>query len=386
MRFAQACRLSTAIAAVMAASVAQAELNLNGFMSVGAGMTTGSDETLYGYDDKISFQPDSLVGIQAMADLDNNFSATAQLTARGSDNNEVNAEWAYLSYQATPELRINAGRQRMPLYMYSDYLDVGYAYHWVSPPGTFYNSPISSFNGLSINYSTYVGDFETGLQVVGGSASEEGLRGSSFEYDINFENYVGAVATIGYGPVVFRATYQQTKMDLTGGSAFEGFAALAGMVAASNPELADELVTEGVDLTFAGLGVSVDWNSLLFVAEVREQKYKDSVVPDELAYYGSVAYQVGDFMPYASVERAESSGEREMAATLAALSPALAGARNAMDEDRHTYTAGVRYNFHPSAALKAEYTVADDHRDTAGLPGGTGGDASLVRFAVDAVF
>lgn len=57
-----------------------------------------------------------------------NLSVTGQLVARG-DTSEVKAEWLYLSYQFNPNLRINVGRQRMPLFLYSDYMDVGYAYH-----------------------------------------------------------------------------------------------------------------------------------------------------------------------------------------------------------------------------------------------------------------
>lgn len=394
MKFAQVSRLSAAVLASVLAANASADLNFNGFISVGAGATTDGDRPLYGYDDEVSFKPDTLMGLQAMADLGEGFSATTQLIARGEENYDLSAEWAYLTYQAAPAVRINAGRQRMPLYIYSDYLDVGYAYHWVSAPESFYNAPISAFNGLSVDYSRYLGDWEAGLQLVGGSASEEDLRGTGFTYSTDLDQYVGAVATLGYGPVTFRATFQQAQQHIDGGI-FDLFSGVSAAVAGLDPELAGKLDMGKIDLTFAGLGLSIDWANILFVAEAREQSYKDNVIPTERAYYASLAYRLGDFMPYLTVERAEGEIDRDAQAQLMAAAAAgvpsatvrqVIGAMNALDEDARIYTLGLRYNVHPSAALKVEYTKNDDHRDQATLPAGTGGDVSLVRVAIDAVF
>jgi len=109
-------------------SPAMAEIQWNGFLSVGAGMTFDDDEKLAGYDNDLSFAPDSILGLQASSELGENLLVTGQWVARG-DTSEVKAEWLYLSYQFNPNLRINVGRQRMPLFLYSDYMDVGYAYH-----------------------------------------------------------------------------------------------------------------------------------------------------------------------------------------------------------------------------------------------------------------
>ena len=394
MKFAQVCRLSAAIATSLLAANAHAELNFNGFMSVAAGVTTDSDETLYGYDDSVSFMPDTLVGIQAMADLGQGLSATTQLIARGQDSYDVSAEWAYLSYQASPNFRINAGRQRMPLYIFSDYLDVGYAYHWVSPPGSFYNAPVSAFDGISLNYTTYLGNWETGLQVVAGSALEEDIgEDESTAFSVELEQYVGAVATIGYGPVTFRATYQQGHASMTEGN-FGKLAGLSQAIAGVYPGLASKLDMEEMDMTFAGVGMNIDYADVLFVAEAREQDYKDNVIPNERAYYASLGYRIGDFMPYVTFERAESETDRDAYGKLALVRNRdgdqvgleAVQSLNTLAEDARIYTVGLRYNLHPAATFKVEYTELDDLRDPEKLSGGAGGDVGLVRVAIDAVF
>lgn len=384
MKFAQVCRLSAAIAASLLAANASAELNLNGFINVVGGSTVDGDQSMYGYDDSISFNPDTLVGLQAMADLGHGLSATAQLIARGQDNYEVEAEWAYLSYQATPNFRISAGRQRMPLYIYSDYLDVGYAYHWVSPPGSFYNPSVSAFDGISLNYGTYLGDLETGVQIVGGAASEDNVGQGQYSADV--DDYVGVVGTIGYGPVTFRATYQQAQ--LTRKNANGGPTSWPPSFANIDSELANMLSTDDVDVTFAGVGLNVDYANVLFVTEARQQNYKDNVIPDERAYYASLGYRIGDFMPYIGFERTNSKTERDAYAQLASLAGGepLVKALNASAADARIYTLGLQYNLHPAATLKVEYNKSNDLRDPEQLPEGSGGDVGLVRVAITAVF
>lgn len=50
-------------------SPAMAEIQWNGFLSVGAGMTFDDDEKLAGYDNDLSFAPDSILGLQASSEL-----------------------------------------------------------------------------------------------------------------------------------------------------------------------------------------------------------------------------------------------------------------------------------------------------------------------------
>ena len=136
------------------------QISINGFGSIIAAQTLDNDETLYGNDNDLSFQNESRFALQVAAPIGEKFSATAQIMARGEDDFEPSFEWAYLSYQATDNFMIMAGRQRFNLYKYSDYVDVGYAYHWIRPPQGVYSVPFSSGNGLGFLYNTALGDVD----------------------------------------------------------------------------------------------------------------------------------------------------------------------------------------------------------------------------------
>ena len=85
MSLARAIRASVIAGLVVAPfSPAMAEIQWNGFLSVGGGMTFDDDEAFAGYDHDLSFAPDSILGLQASSDLGENLSVTGQLVARGS--------------------------------------------------------------------------------------------------------------------------------------------------------------------------------------------------------------------------------------------------------------------------------------------------------------
>ena len=128
------------LSSAMIAGNSQAEIVLNGFASIVGGVTTSKDESLSGYDDSISFNQDSFFALQASSDLTEGLSVTAQIMARGENEWDPEFEWAYVAYEATDNLRILAGRQRVPFYMFSDFLDVSYAYPWITPTEAVYGS------------------------------------------------------------------------------------------------------------------------------------------------------------------------------------------------------------------------------------------------------
>lgn len=78
---------------------AQASIDWSGFANIAGGATTASNESLFGYDNDLNFNQDTLFALQARAPLADNISITTQLMSRGEDNFELGVEWAYLQYQ-----------------------------------------------------------------------------------------------------------------------------------------------------------------------------------------------------------------------------------------------------------------------------------------------
>ena len=70
--------------------------------------------------------------------IDDRLSATPASGRVAPSNFKADVDWAYVSYELTPKLLVQAGHKRLPIYYYSDFMYVGYAYPWVRPPQDLY--------------------------------------------------------------------------------------------------------------------------------------------------------------------------------------------------------------------------------------------------------
>ncbi|NRR29300.1 porin [Oxalobacteraceae bacterium] len=108
------------------------------------------------------FDQESLLGVQIKKEFSPTLSATAQLVARANNPNRGSRptlDWAYLTWQpsADSQWTVQAGQFRIPLYYYSDYLYIGYAYPWVRPMPDVYGWPIYAYQGANVSYRTQLG-------------------------------------------------------------------------------------------------------------------------------------------------------------------------------------------------------------------------------------
>jgi hypothetical protein len=122
-----------------------------------------------------TFMRDSLAGLQVDARFADKFGATVQVKVAPdtvSDNSyEGTVSWAFLSYRPTNDWLIRAGKQRIPLYLYSETVDVGVTYDFARLPTEMYSiSPSNDFTGLS---------FSKNWGVEGGDVSLDGYWGKS---------------------------------------------------------------------------------------------------------------------------------------------------------------------------------------------------------------
>ena len=132
------------IAPLVFSSLAIAETSVSGYVSLVGGKVFDGELFLADYpksgiyDSDWSFTPDTSIGIQLITDLNNDIDLVVQAISNGASDYDINIDWAYLSYPINPELSIQAGRKRLPLYYYSDFFDLGYAYYWIRPPADNY--------------------------------------------------------------------------------------------------------------------------------------------------------------------------------------------------------------------------------------------------------
>jgi len=352
------------------AAPAFAEIQINGFANLIGGMTLDDDEAVYGYDSDFNFDPASVFGLQVRGDLSDKLSATAQLVGRGDDNYDASFEWAYMTYAMSENSSISAGRVRLPLFKYSASLDVGYSYHWITPPDSVYGVLINNMDGVRYDYTNYYGDWEYGVQVFGGRSESgtldaEKLVGLSFEATRDWFN--------------IRSIYAHTEFtspneDLTAlTNAFNQFSSVVPAVTTfSNNFLIDEDAAG-----FVEIAVNIDKYDWFIGAEYTHIDFDGAPISGDDAWYVTAGMRFGKFTPHITYEHKESdpddvleylngipstiaTGDAVTDGTWSALYQTFAGIAAAQQEETSAVTLGLRYDVEPGFALKGEVTWYTD--------------------------
>lgn len=365
------------------------EVNFSGFATFAGGMTLDDGDTFEDYDDQFSFNANSLIAVQASSDLGNGWGVTTQLLAKGIDDWDLNAEWAFVSYDANENWRMIFGRQKVPLYLYSDYQDVSYAYHFISPPSGVYGAPWDVVDGVGSIYSFSTGEFDSTLHITFGRNQDE-IKQLPDATDVNFKDNLTVAYTVNRDWLTLRASVSLT--DATIGLPFVDplVEAWRSFDAPLN-QLGDDLEIRDDRFFFTGLGARIDYEDYLFVAEYSKTDLGDNFSADYQSYYLSLAKRFDNFLvhfTYNNIEQDADSmpdyapfpGQCVDPASYECLWANTLGFLQAVAIDTDTYTVGIRWDINDSVAFKAEYS---DTKDTSPFEES---DAELVQFALTTVF
>lgn len=376
--------VAVAICCALATSNASAEVRINGFASIVGGKSLDNNQTLYGYDDDISFKNESVFALQLTADLQEKLTATAQIVARGENDFDADFEWAYLTYEFTDELQLSAGKMRVPFYRYSDFLDVGYTYRWVRPPQSVYNLPFSTYEGLSLLHTTQLGDWDSTLQVIYGSF-DDNIAVVSVNGDTELNDIAGLNWTLSYDWFSARAAYfiAETTIDI-GDDTTEGMA-LNGLEQALRSsgfvDQANSIAIDEDDGSFLALGFSIDYNNILFDAEYTQFEVDNSALAKQTQYYTSLGYRMDEWLVHLTYENNDDKHDSNRYDALTAVPELNLGINTVLEGSKaksNVYTIGARYDFHPMAALKVDFSrLEDDITNT---------ETDVVAVGVDLVF
>lgn len=374
--------IALAVASLMFVPLAQAaDVGISGFLSVGGGMV--DDETSIPYDgyseEDFTFDR-NLLGLQITGQVNEKISATAQLIARSENDYEVTAEWAYLTWQATDNGKVRAGRLRTPLYMYSDSLDVGYSYPWISAPNEVYHLPFNNVDGVDYYVTAALGSFDTSFQAYFGSFESDFSFEDGTEGYATLRNQMGVAATLGKDWWNLRAAYHQ--VDLTVDINNPQLAGLIGLVAASPfASIVPSIAVEDDKATFAQVGINIDTGRFVAAAEHIEFDVKDSLLAKNVRDYVMVGVRLGDFLVHvtgskADDEIADLSTGIPVSAQTQPLIDGLNATAQARDIDREVLSLGTRWDVASGTALKLQLDDVDD----------AAGEQKVLSVALQAVF
>ncbi|UAA40237.1 porin [Paraneptunicella aestuarii] len=366
-----------------------ADVNFSGFATLAGGMTLDDGDEWEGYDDSFTFDAKSLIALQASADLGDGWGVTTQLLSKGIEDWDINAEWAFISYDANDNWRLIFGRQKVPLYLYSDYQDVSYAYHFISPPGGVYGAPWDVVDGVGSIYNFSVGEFDSTFHVTFGRNKDK-IAQLPDATDVNFEDNLTVAYTLNRDWLTLRASVSIT--DATIGLPFlDPLVGAWSQFPAPMNQLADDLEIRDDRFFFTGFGVKVDYEDYLMVAEYAKTDLGDNFSAKYESYYVSLAKRFDNIMvhfTYNAIEQDPDQMPDYAPYPGACIDPesyeclweGTAGLMMGAASDRDTYTLGVRWDVNDSVAFKAEYTDTEETNPFYET------DIQLVQFAVSTVF
>lgn len=297
---------------------------------------------------------DSIFGIQATAKFNDMLSFTAQGLARENARGYFGAEvaWAFAKFKASDSLTFRVGRIGLPVYMISDFRNVGYANTMIRPPAEVYRQVnFDSVDGADMLYQQSFGDTTVTGQLAVGNVK----AAVSEDATVTFKPATALHVVVENGPFTVRFGRAFGTYSVNNSATYNNLLATLNRFGFS--AVAQELDITDVKGSFTSAGFTMDHKNFLIQSEYAVRRTESRVPGDSTSYYAMFGYRAGKFTPYYSYASAKQDGPRtfpSMPSTgpLAALSAGAALAGQAPMNTTHAI--GVRWDFMKNVALKAQ--------------------------------
>jgi hypothetical protein len=230
-----------------------------------------------------SLAKESLVGVQARYKFNDQLSATVQGVARASGSAGPKFDWAYLSYDLSPDTTVQVGRRRLPIYAYSDSVYIGYTLPWVRVPQDIYGWEVGAYNGANVTHRMSVGNWAVAGNLFAGQENTKSNREMEkiyypgYRVDDAWKHILGGYLDVSNDIFGARAMYMQNSIDQV-----------------FFPD--DIAASRGVRQRIIGLSASLDYNNFLVRAEANSF-VRPSLDYKSTSWTTTVGYKIGDFTP-----------------------------------------------------------------------------------------
>lgn len=345
--------------------------------------------------DEGGFKRDTRLGLQADLRLSPQWWATAQVKlepSRSSDSawERTNA-WAFIGWRPTDDWLLRLGRLRVPMYLYSESMDVGATHDMARLPGELYGFvPTPDFNGASISHTWNLGaagQRELTAEVYGGSTRSmvrmwlrDGLPPllpAGADFSPLAARLHGLALTLRQPDLLVRTSLNQTSARRFDAGVPVTFPYVALGNGLGYYQINENLPGPGVPRvarvrnTLFSLGAEVGLGQGWRVTGefVRNLQHDTSLGADTSAAYVALFRQIGGFTPYASLSGQVSRQatfdwyDRLTANPLPAVVPGAAqinalqriAAESFWVSSQHSLALGSSYALSPQVKLKAEW-------------------------------
>jgi hypothetical protein len=330
-------------------------ITINGFLSFGMERTSSditdkgtvlgtSDLTYRGTGSRWDTRRLSRAGLQFNARIDEDTEAVVQLLARGDTENDYNvdAQWAYIAHDLTPNLTARAGRLVLPFYLHAQYFQAGYAYPWIELPAEVYGLiPKETHEGVDLVWRANTGQINHSINLFWGSMD---VRTDAGVYEVRNQTGLNVRSHWQNWSSFIGYTFSDVSLDLS-----ETDLSPLGL----SPSLAAWSLDDAYAY-FATAGIQYDNGSLLVMAETTQLGINtfEGWFPKTPSRYLTLGYRFGKLMPHVTWAQTDASGKN--------CPNALASEACFLYADQayrqKSWTFGARYELTSGVALKAETT------------------------------
>jgi hypothetical protein len=280
-----------------ATSVAWADITttISGFGTVGGSFTSDKDfaykhdsSEFTGATNQFDIGLESRFGVQAKFDFGSGFSVTGQevFRERGSQQFDPGTEWLYAQYSPIAELQIRVGRVVLPVFLFSDSRQVGYAQPWFRSPEEVYgNFPFNYVDGGQVSWTKSVGEFTFGVESSFGSTSGSFADGSLTLVE-NAKDILNGALSLTYGDLLLRVA--DTVLTIP----------------TSLPLSPDYTLSYSEHGTYLSVGGQYDNGKAVLVGEWTKSKQNDvpgfgEPLVGSTQWYAAAGWRFGKFLPMA---------------------------------------------------------------------------------------
>lgn len=395
-----------ALATASSSAIAANDIfQVSGFGRLVIGKLDTKQAGFQGYSDHPSISPDSLLGAQINAYANEYLSFTAQGVMRANDDRESDIDWLYATYQPSTNLSFKAGKMRMPFLMNSDVSDVGYAYHWISPPRQIYNAFLfPTFKGIDIAWGNSGELFDSTLEVYyGETSSNVDFNDYSTTYDA--DPLRGLIGKIHYGNIELRTSLHQAEFNV----ALPEFDALAnaaqslGNYPATVSSLSSKSDMQVIQVSarydnFDYFGsaewVYIDPKLNTFIPEINSYYITGGYIIDAVTLHLTFAESKFDFVNFPTELNDALSNMSPNDPRYAGTQQLVGGIQSIealrVADSLRSWTLGARWDIEPGVALKADITLLQGKKGDQAMFDSFGEDfdhkAYLYQVALDWVF
>ncbi|THB67743.1 MAG: hypothetical protein D6B27_03970 [Gammaproteobacteria bacterium] len=368
--------------------------SINGFLSIGGiynSAESNFDETLKA--DKLDLSFANILGIQAKYRISEKLGLTGQLVSRGGDNDDydIDLNWGFISYEYSPNISFKIGRIIAPLFLTSDYIDVGHAYPTPTPVKELYwQVPFSSNSGdgIDITYKINFGDWFFSTQatygLTNGKVREQEYKTKALAVNSEISNeyikirasYAPAYMDMDFSPLLIPVinTYL-SQYNITG----------------LNQSLHNHIKMDNTKVSFSSIGISYEDEKYLLMTEYGATRI-DKSYPESEALYLTLGYRFNEIMIYNTLSKIRTcnldklfyKGENALEiASEPIVNEVLTASFNIKESG---FAIGTVYYLSPNMDLTFEYKMIDTHGTVGLYDDITHNNEKMISLVFNAVF